>query len=140
MDILNTIAIDDELPALQVVKTYCHGLPHINLLKTFHKPGEALRWLEQHAVDLLLIDIQMPSRNGIDLFRSVQQECMAIFTTAYSEFAVEGFQVQAVDYLLKPFSPEDSNRRQTALCIYFSCAGMHPPDWIQFISGWITTW
>jgi DNA-binding LytR/AlgR family response regulator len=106
MDILNTIAIDDELPALQVVETYCRQLPYINLLKTFHKTGEALIWLEQHPVDLMFIDIQMPSRNGIDLFRSVKQECMAIFTTAYSEYAVEGFQVQAVDYLLKPFSPE----------------------------------
>jgi DNA-binding LytR/AlgR family response regulator len=106
MDTLNTIAIDDELPALQVIETYCRELPYIKLQKTFHKPGEALRWLEQHPVDLMFIDIQMPSRNGIDLFRSVQQECMAIFTTAFSEYAVEGFQVQAVDYLLKPFSPE----------------------------------
>jgi DNA-binding LytR/AlgR family response regulator len=106
MDILNTIAIDDELPALQVIENYCRQLSYINLIKTFHKTGEALRWLENHPVDLMILDIQMPSRNGIDLFRAVQQDCMAIFTTAYPEYAVEGFQVQAVDYLLKPFSPE----------------------------------
>jgi DNA-binding LytR/AlgR family response regulator len=106
MDILNTIAIDDEMPALNVIETFCKKLPFINLVKSFHKAGEAIRYLQQHPVDLLFIDIQMPSHNGIKLFQSVEQDSMAIFTTAYSEYAVEGFQVNAVDYLLKPFSFE----------------------------------
>jgi len=106
MDILNTIAIDDEIPALSIVETFCKRLPFINLLKSFHKAGEAARYLEQHPVDLLFIDIQMPAHNGIKLFQAVEQDSMAIFTTAYSEYAVEGFQVNAVDYLLKPFSFE----------------------------------
>ena len=133
MDVLNTIAIDDELPALQVIETYCRQLPYVNLIKTFHKTGEALRWLEHHPVDLLILDIQMPSRNGIDLFRSVQQDCMAIFTTAYPEYAVEGFQVQAVDYLLKPFSPERFRQATERAFQFFQMKRQSPNAGLDFI-------
>jgi DNA-binding LytR/AlgR family response regulator len=106
MEVLTSIAIDDEMPALNVVENFCRQLPFIHLLKTFQKAGEAVRYLEQHPVDLLFIDIQMPAHNGITLYQSLRQDSMAIFTTAFSEFAVEGFEVNAVDYLLKPFSFE----------------------------------
>ena len=102
---IKAIAIDDEPPALKVVTNFCERIDFIELQKTFIKPGEALQYLEKNPVDLLFLDIQMPSLSGIDLYKSVKNT-MVIFVTAYSEFAVEGFNLNAVDYLLKPFSFE----------------------------------
>lgn len=76
------------------------------LLKTFTKTDETLAYLEKKPVGLLFLDIQMPGKNGIDFYKMLSPETMVIFTTAYSEYAVEGFNVNAVDYLLKPFSFE----------------------------------
>ncbi|MCC6287022.1 MAG: response regulator transcription factor [Chitinophagaceae bacterium] len=101
---IEAIAIDDELPALSIIENFCGRLDFINLQKTFNQPTEALKYLKKFPVDLLFLDVNMPSLNGIDLYRSVQQDAMVIFTTAYSEFAVEGFNLNAVDYLLKPFT------------------------------------
>jgi DNA-binding LytR/AlgR family response regulator len=103
---IKAIAIDDELLALKVIENFCSKVDFINLEKTFHKPKEALRYLEEYPVDLLFLDINMPSMTGIELFRSITQISMVIFTTAYSEFAVEGFNLNAIDYLLKPFTYE----------------------------------
>lgn len=101
---IEAIAIDDELPALSIIENFCGRVDFINLQKTFNQPTEALKYLKKFPVDLLFLDVNMPSLNGIDLYKSVQQETMVIFTTAYSEFAVEGFNLNAVDYLLKPFT------------------------------------
>jgi DNA-binding LytR/AlgR family response regulator len=103
---IKAIAIDDELLALKVIESFCAKIDFINLEKTFHKPKEALRYLEEYPVDLLFLDINMPSMTGIELFRSITQNTMVIFTTAYSEYAVEGFNLNAIDYLLKPFTFE----------------------------------
>jgi DNA-binding LytR/AlgR family response regulator len=103
---INAIAIDDELPALKVVENFCSQVEFIELTKTFNKPTEALKHLRKFPVDLLFLDINMPSLTGIELYKAVKQNTMAIFTTAYSEYAVEGFNINAVDYLLKPFSLE----------------------------------
>lgn len=103
---IKAIAIDDELLALKVIESFCAKVDFINLEKTFHKPKEALRYLEEYQVDLLFLDINMPSMTGIELFRSITQNTMVIFTTAYSEYAVEGFNLNAIDYLLKPFTFE----------------------------------
>ena len=101
---IEAIAIDDELPALSIIQNFCGRIDFVNLQKTFNQPTEALRYLKKFPVDLLFLDVNMPSLNGIDLYKSIQQETMVIFTTAYSEFAVEGFNLNAVDYLLKPFT------------------------------------
>jgi DNA-binding LytR/AlgR family response regulator len=103
---IKAIAIDDELLALKVIESFCAKVDFINLEKTFHKPKEALQYLEEYPVDLLFLDINMPSMTGIELFRSLTQNTMVIFTTAYSEYAVEGFNLNAIDYLLKPFTFE----------------------------------
>jgi DNA-binding LytR/AlgR family response regulator len=103
---ITAIAIDDEIPALQVVESFCARLDFVRLEKSFNKPTEALKHLRKFPVDLIFLDINMPSLTGIELYKSVTQETMVIFTTAYSEFAVEGFNVSAVDYLLKPFTFE----------------------------------
>src|SRR5262249_10233587 len=103
---INAIAIDDELPALKLIENFSLHVDFIHLEKTFNKPAEALKYLHKFPVDLLFLDINMPSLNGIDLYKAVHQNTMVIFTTAYSEHAVEGFNLQAIDYLLKPFSLE----------------------------------
>lgn len=103
---IKAIAIDDELPALKVVENFCSKSGFILAEKTFNKPGEALKYLRQFPVDLLFLDINMPSLTGIELYKAVEQKTMVIFTTAYSEYAVEGFNLNAVDYLLKPFTYE----------------------------------
>lgn len=103
---ITAIAIDDELPALKLIENFCAQVDFINLQKTFNKPVEALKYLNNYPVDLLFLDINMPSLSGIDLLKSVNQKTSVIFTTAYSDYAVEGFNLQATDYLLKPFSFE----------------------------------
>ncbi|WP_298222022.1 LytTR family DNA-binding domain-containing protein [Flavobacterium sp.] len=103
---ITAIAIDDEPLGLKIIAHYCDQIDFISLEKTFTKQSEALKHLKKFPVDLLFLDIQMPSRNGIDFYKMLEHNPMVIFTTAYSEYAVEGFNVNATDYLLKPFSFE----------------------------------
>ncbi len=101
---IKAIAIDDEPLALKVIENFCGIINFITLEKTFSKPGEALEYLEKFPVDLLFLDINMPSVNGIEFCKNLKQNTMVIFTTAYSEYAIDGFNLNAIDYLLKPFS------------------------------------
>ncbi len=103
---LKAIALDDEPPALKVLSSLCKKIPYIDLIQTFTKPSEAYRFLEENTVDVIFLDINMPTISGIDFFKSIPQSSMLIFTTAFSEFALEGFNLQAIDYLLKPITPE----------------------------------
>jgi len=103
---IKAIALDDEPLALRVLENYCGKTDFIDLQKSFSKATEARKWLEKNPVDLLLLDINMPYISGIDFYRAVQQPPMVIFTTAYSNYAVEGFNLKAIDYLLKPFTCE----------------------------------
>jgi DNA-binding LytR/AlgR family response regulator len=101
---ITAIAIDDEAPALKVISNFCDRTEDIRLEKTFLSPAEALIYLKSSPVDLLFLDIQMPTLTGLELYRSIGPGTLAIFTTAHSEYAVEGFNLNAVDYLLKPFT------------------------------------
>jgi DNA-binding LytR/AlgR family response regulator len=101
---ITAIALDDEPPALKVVESFCGQVGFIDLVKTFTSPEEALKHLNKFPVDLLFLDIRMPSVTGFEFRKRVPHDMMVIFTTAYSEYAVEGFNVNAVDYLLKPFT------------------------------------
>jgi DNA-binding LytR/AlgR family response regulator len=103
---IKAVAIDDELPALSIIENFCGKTGFISLEKTFNKPTEALRYVNKFPIDLLFLDINMPSLKGTELYRSLKQKMMVIFTTAYSEYAVEGFELNAIDYLLKPFTYE----------------------------------
>lgn len=103
---IKAIAIDDEPLALKVVSHFCGQVDYIELGKSFTKTDEALAYMDKNQVDLLFLDIQMPGKNGLDFYKMLSPETMVIFTTAYSEYAVEGFNVNAIDYLLKPFSFE----------------------------------
>ncbi|TDH29145.1 response regulator transcription factor [Segetibacter sp. 3557_3] len=100
---IRTIAIDDEPLALKLIEEYASKIPFLQLEHTFTNTDEARAWLNVNEVDLLLLDIQMPDINGLQFYRSLAAKPLVIFTTAYSEFAVEGFNVDAIDYLLKPF-------------------------------------
>jgi len=101
---IRALAIDDEPPALKVIENFCRRSGLVTLDKTFTKPHDALKHLNNFPTDLLFLDIQMPSLSGIDFYKEVKQDAMVIFTTAYSDYAVEGFNLSAVDYLLKPFT------------------------------------
>lgn len=103
---IKAIALDDEPPALAVLENFCRKTTFIDLQKTFTKSEEALKYLRKYPVDLLFLDINMPSITGIDFHAKLPHKIMVVFTTAYSEYAVEGFNLKASDYLLKPFSPE----------------------------------
>lgn len=103
---IRAIAIDDEPLALQIISHFCDQIDFVSLEKTFTQQNEALKHLKKFPVDLIFLDIQMPNKNGIDFYKLLENDVMVIFTTAHSEFAVEGFNVNATDYLLKPFSFE----------------------------------
>ncbi|MCW3080245.1 LytTR family DNA-binding domain-containing protein [Segetibacter sp.] len=100
---MRCIAIDDEPLALQLITEYASRIPFLSLEKTFTNPDEGREWLQQHEADLLFLDIQMPDINGLQFYKTLVKKPMVVFTTAYSEYAVDGFNVDAVDYLLKPF-------------------------------------
>src|SRR5438045_1245212 len=101
---LNAIAIDDEPVALEIIKKHAANIAFIDLKKTFTNAFEAAAWLQKEKIDLIFLDIKMPDISGIDFLHSLQNPPLVIFTTAYSEHAVQGFELNAIDYLLKPFS------------------------------------
>ncbi len=101
---INAIAIDDEPLALTVIKSLCDKNENITLQKVFTKPSEALRYLQKFPVDLIFCDIQMPAMTGINLVKALPQKSMVIFTTAFSEYAAVSYELNAIDYLLKPIN------------------------------------
>ncbi|MFV0398775.1 MAG: LytR/AlgR family response regulator transcription factor [Bacteroidales bacterium] len=107
---INAIAIDDEPLALNVLETFCDKNESVNLQKTFTQPNEALRYLHKFPVDLIFCDIQMPSITGLNLIRSLNQQTMVIFTTAFSEYAAISYELNAIDYLLKPINQKRFNQ------------------------------
>ncbi|MDR6764006.1 DNA-binding LytR/AlgR family response regulator [Flavobacterium sp. 2755] len=101
---IKAIALDDEPLALEILQSLCDTIEYIELNKTFTKSDEAFKYLKKYPVDLLFLDINMSSISGLDFYKKLPHKTMVIFTTAYSEFAVEGFTLSATDYLLKPIS------------------------------------
>ncbi len=98
------VAIDDEPLALQLVKGYIEKTPTLELAGAFDSPVDAVSFIQSADVDLVLLDIQMPDLSGTELARVIAGGPKVIFTTAYEKYALEGFRLDAVDYLLKPFS------------------------------------
>lgn len=99
---MNCIAIDDEPIALEVISRFAGKVPNLNLLRTFQNPIEAVQFLQSETIDLIFLDIEMPDITGLQLLQSIPQKPLIIFTTAYSEYAVDSYEMDAVDYLLKP--------------------------------------
>jgi DNA-binding LytR/AlgR family response regulator len=109
------MAIDDEPLALQQIVTYINKVPFLELAAQCQSALEARQFLEQDTVDAIFCDINMPDLNGMDFIKSLVTPPMVVFTTAYAEYAVEGFKVNAVDYLLKPFGLQDFQRAANRL-------------------------
>lgn len=103
---IRCIAIDDESPALLLMKEYISRIPFLQLQYTFEDAVKGQALLQQEGTDLLFVDINMPDISGLELVRSLSQPPMVIFTTAYKNFAVDGFELDAVDYLVKPIAFE----------------------------------
>jgi len=100
---IKCMAIDDEPLALQQIAGYIQQIPFLKLEAKCSNAFEALKVLESQHIDLMFVDINMPDLNGMEFVKSLEIKPLIIFTTAYSEFALEGFKVDALDYLLKPF-------------------------------------
>jgi two-component system LytT family response regulator len=113
---IRCIAIDDEPLALRQVKNYIERIEKLDLVALCSNAIEAKELLKTEQVDLLFVDINMPDINGIDFVRGLTDPPLVIFTTAYSEYALEGFRLNAVDYLLKPFSFDDFSRAAEKAC------------------------
>lgn len=101
---LDAIAIDDEPNALEVIRILADKVPFLKIKATFTDAFKAIPYLHQNKVDLLFLDIKMPDISGFEFLNTLSRKPKVIFTTAYSEYAVDAFEVDAVDYLMKPFS------------------------------------
>jgi DNA-binding LytR/AlgR family response regulator len=99
---INCIIVDDEPHAIEVLDHYVKQTPHLRLVASFTNPIEALQLVGRQKIDLVFLDIQMPEISGIDFIKAIQGKSKVILTTAYSEFALEGYDLYVVDYLLKP--------------------------------------
>lgn len=106
MKTLQCIIADDEPIARQILENYIGDTPHLELVATCKNAFEVLEELQRQSVDILFLDINMPKLSGLSLLKTMQQKPNVIITTAYSEYAVEGFELAVTDYLLKPFSLE----------------------------------
>jgi DNA-binding LytR/AlgR family response regulator len=103
---INCIAIDDEPLALDIIRDYCSKVAFLNLLKTFDNAIESIEYIRSNKVDLIFLDIQMEELTGIQLLNALKYRPFVIFTTAYERYAIQGFELDVVDYMLKPISFE----------------------------------
>lgn len=107
---MQTIAIDDEPLALAVVEALCEQNELISLKQTFTQAREAITYLESNPIDLIFLDIHMPAISGLQLVKQLPANSLFIFTTAFSDYAIESYDLQAIDYLLKPIKQERFNQ------------------------------
>lgn len=109
---MKSVAVDDEPLALGLIETFCKNNNSVLFEKGFTKTAAAFTFIEKNPIDLIFLDINMPAVSGIDFYRSLPYKPLLIFTTSYTEYAIESYELNAVDYLLKPFTPK---RFETAL-------------------------
>ena len=129
---IRVLAIDDEPLALQQIVAYIKKVPFLELAAQCQSALEARKFLENDTVDAIFCDINMPDLNGMDFVKSLTVPPLVVFTTAYSEYAVEGFRVNAVDYLLKPFGLQDFQRAANRLRDRLDAAA---PDGARVVGG-----
>ncbi|MEN1785589.1 MAG: LytTR family DNA-binding domain-containing protein [Bacteroidota bacterium] len=99
---MNCIIIDDEPLAINIIKSYCEDIGGLNVVGAFSNPLQSISALQNDAIDLVFLDIEMPQITGIEFVKSIDKKPLFIFTTAYPEYAIDGFDLNAVDYLVKP--------------------------------------
>lgn len=135
---MKAIAIDDEPMALEVVRSLADKVPFLELTASFTDAFKAMDYLQQEPVDLLFLDIKMPDITGLEFVTSLRRKPLVIFTTAYSEHAVTSFELDAVDYLLKPFSLarflKACNKAQELLQL--RSASVPPKDYVFLKTGY----
>ena len=116
---MKCIAIDDEPLALRQISGYISKIPFLELAATFRSAVMAQEWLKENSTDLIFVDINMPDMTGVEFVQMLETPTMVIFTTAYAEYAIEGYKLSAIDYLLKPFGLKDITRAsEKALSLY----------------------
>ncbi|OFY67221.1 MAG: hypothetical protein A2Y71_06775 [Bacteroidetes bacterium RBG_13_42_15] len=103
-NVLNCIAIDDEPSSLRIIREFCSKIQSVNIVGTFTNPYDAIQTLNNNQVDLIFLDVVMPQISGQEFLKTLYNPPMVIFTTAYKEYAFDGFEYDAVDYLVKPFA------------------------------------
>lgn len=96
--------VDDEPLAVELLASYCEKIPFLNLVGKFNNATEALRAITENQIDLLFLDIQMPQLNGLELSRMLPENTRVVFTTAFNQYALDGYRINALDYLLKPIT------------------------------------
>jgi len=99
---IKCIIVDDEPLAIEIVESYVHRIDQLQLEGTFRNAVQAFAYLQQHNVDLIFLDIQMPKLSGIDFLKTLKNPPKVIFTTAFRDYAIDGFDLEVIDYLLKP--------------------------------------
>jgi DNA-binding LytR/AlgR family response regulator len=104
MNAIRCLLVDDEPPALEILRTYISKLPSLEIVGECYHAISAFEFLQHNPVDLIFLDVNMPQLLGTDLLKALPSPPQVIFTTAYREYAVEGFELGAIDYLLKPYS------------------------------------
>lgn len=107
---IRCLAVDDEPLALDIICEYIEQTPALHLMKTTTSPHEVVDLVEQHQVELLFLDVQMPGMTGIDVIKLLQGRCEVILTTAFPQYALDGFELEVIDYLLKPISFDRFNK------------------------------
>ena len=120
---ITCVIIDDEPLAAELLQTYVEREPQLKLLAIFNDAQDGADFIRTHKTDLIFLDIQMPHLNGLQLLKSLETPPMVIFTTAYSEYAAQGFELDAIDYLLKPFDIKRFQRAAAKACEYHKSLG-----------------
>ena len=122
---IRCIVIDDEPLALKQLISYAEQTPELELVASCQSAREALEVLRNEHIDAMFVDINMPDLNGLDFVRSLDNRPMVVFTTAYSQYAIEGFQVNAIDYLLKPFGLDEFRSDETQRAVRAQVCSQH---------------
>jgi DNA-binding LytR/AlgR family response regulator len=133
---VTAIAIDDEPQALDVISLHAAKVPFLELKALFTDAYEAISWLQTNRVDLVFLDINMPDISGVEVVGCLPKSQLIIFTTAYSDYAVQGFELDAVDYLLKPFSPARFLKACTKALNLHTLLVCNVPDFIFVKTGY----
>lgn len=103
---MNCIIVDDEPLAREAIEILTNDIACLNLTGSFNNASSAAKFIDEHPVDLIFLDIQMPGITGIEFARTIPKKTLVIFTTAYTEYALDSYEVDAIDYLIKPIEPE----------------------------------
>ena len=128
---IRCIAVDDEPLALNKLKRHILKFPYLELVAACHTIEQAKKTLEATKIDLMYIDINMPDANGLDFIRSLENPPMVVFVTAYSEYAVESYRVNALDYLLKPYGGDDFQRTAEKAHKHWQLLHRHSADRVE---------